>query len=335
MLLAVGRLLRRFGPPTTSRRRSDVPTRQFFKPPAANTMYRTLVILRHTFVAAVAQPVFLLVTLLGIALIGIYAMLPFFTLGDDTRMYKSVCLDVVLLLTLVATLLGTSRCIYDEIEDRTMLTLMSKPVSRLQVLLGKYLGLIAAAGLMVLLMGAALAFCVAERIPSDYLLNRGSLYDEIRRQISDRQSFHLAGLYPGLVLVWLQVSVLAAISVAISTRFALVVNLPVVILIYLAGNLTKFLGTAVDDRGPIARAFGWVVQTVFPYLAAFDLRDLTVFSDVKIAGTMFENAPKSVTASEIWSMTAMSGAYAVCFIVAAMCVGLLMFRDRELGGSEG
>ena len=43
------------------------------------------------------------------------------------------------------------------------------------------------------------------------------------------------------MLVWLQVSVLAAIGVALSTRFSLVVNLPAVILIYIAGNLTRFL----------------------------------------------------------------------------------------------
>ena len=41
---------------------------------------------------------------------------------------------------------------------------------------------------------------------------------------------HIAGLIPSLVLMWLQISVLAAISVAISTRVSLVVNLPVVIM---------------------------------------------------------------------------------------------------------
>ena len=52
---------------------------------------------------------------------------------------------------------------------------------------------------------------------------------------------HLAGLIPSLLLVWMQVSVLAAIGVALSTRFSLVVNLPAIILIYIAGNLTRFL----------------------------------------------------------------------------------------------
>jgi hypothetical protein len=43
-----------------------------------------------------------------------------------------------------------------------------------------------------------------------------------------------------------QVSVLAAIGVALSTRFSLVVNLPAVILLYIAGNLARFLPPVRD-----------------------------------------------------------------------------------------
>jgi hypothetical protein len=59
-------------------------------------------------------------------------------------MFKSVCLDVILLLVLITTLFATSKSIYEEIEDRTMLTLMSKPLKKWEVLLGKYLGIILA-----------------------------------------------------------------------------------------------------------------------------------------------------------------------------------------------
>src|SRR5688572_32637445 len=89
-------------------------------------MYRTFVILRHTFREAIVQPIFSLLLVFGAAIIIIFGVLPFFTLGEDTTMFKSVALDVVLLLVLIATLFATSKSIYEEIEDRTMLTLMSK-----------------------------------------------------------------------------------------------------------------------------------------------------------------------------------------------------------------
>jgi len=101
-------------------------------------MYRTLVILRHTFIEAVVQPIYPLLLALGSAVMLIFGLLPFFTLSEDTVMFKSVCLDIILLLVLITTLFATSKSIYEEIEDRTMLTLMSKPVARWEVIAGKY-----------------------------------------------------------------------------------------------------------------------------------------------------------------------------------------------------
>src|SRR5215203_1106335 len=106
------------------------------------TMYRTFVISRHTFKEAAVQPIYSLLLALGAAILLIFGQLPFFTLGEDTVMFKAVGLDIILLLVLIATLFATSKSIFEEIEDRTMLTLMSKPVRRWEVLVGKYLGII-------------------------------------------------------------------------------------------------------------------------------------------------------------------------------------------------
>src|SRR5450755_2771485 len=116
-------------------------------------MYRTFVILRHTFIEAVLQPIYSMVLALGATILVIFAMLPFFTLGEDTKMFKAVGLDVMLLLVLISTLFATSKSIFEEIEDRTMLTLMSKPVRRWEVMIGKYLGIIMAAAIGVAILG--------------------------------------------------------------------------------------------------------------------------------------------------------------------------------------
>src|SRR3990170_2568217 len=131
-------------------------------------MYRTFVILRHTFLETIVQPIYTLLIAIGIAILGIFGLLPFFTLGEDTVMFKAVGLDVILVLVLIATLFATSKSIFDEIEDRTMLTLMSKPVRKWEVLVGKYLGIILAALLAVAILGLILFLCVWWRIPGDY-----------------------------------------------------------------------------------------------------------------------------------------------------------------------
>src|SRR6476661_6665647 len=128
-------------------------------------MYRTLVILRHTFREAIVQPIYSLLLIFGAAVLIVFGMLPFFTLGEDTTMFKSVGLDVILLFVLIATLFATSRSIYEEIEDRTMLTLMSKPVRKWEVLVGKYLGIIGSALLAIAVLGAVLMIATWLRIP--------------------------------------------------------------------------------------------------------------------------------------------------------------------------
>lgn len=297
-------------------------------------MYRTLVILRHTFFEAVVQPIYPLLLAIGGAILVIFGLLPFFTLGEDTVMYKAVGLDVILLLVLVMTLFATSKSIYEEIEDRTMLTLMSKPIQKWEVLIGKYLGIIASALLAVGVFGAIMILCTWYRIPTDYQLRAFTLDDRELKQVLDYREMHIAGLIPSLLLVWLQVSVLAAIGVALSTRFSLVVNLPTVILIYIAGNLTRFL-FPLDGRPVAVQIFGYVVSWLLPYLETFDLRGLTVYHQIALRGTEFAQSRNAVPLSKIWEYLGIAAGYGVAYATFALSAGMWLFQTRELGGAEG
>ena len=302
-------------------------------------MYRTFVILRHTFIEAIVQPIYPLLIVIGAAILVIFGLLPFFTLGEDTVMFKSVALDVIMLLVLISTLFATSKSIYEEIEDRTMLTLMSKPVHRWEVILGKYLGIILSALVAVVILGAILILATWWRIPGDYQMRANSLDDRELRQVLDMRLMHIAGLVPSLILVWMQISVLAAVSVAISTRVSLVVNLPVVILLYIAGNLTRFLfplsNGPLANSGPIAKGSAYLVSLVLPYLRTFDLRQQTVYSKIKLAGTAFVQDINAVPLADIWKYVGAAGLNAVAYSIFALSVGMLLFSTRELGGAEG
>lgn len=299
-------------------------------------MYRTFVIVRHTFHEAVVQPIYSLLIGLGVAILVIFGLLPFFTLGEDTVMFKAVGLDVVLLLVLIATLFATSKSIFDEIEDRTMLTLMSKPVRKWEVLLGKYLGIILAAAVAVAILGTVLVLATYWRIPGDYQIRATSFDDRELRTLFEWRQMHILGLLASLLLVWLQISVLAAIGVALSTRFSLVVNLPVVIFLYIAGNLTRFLFPLQDGASAIYKAFAWTISTVLPYLETFDLRSRTVYAKIALAGTHFADEKfGTVQLSQIWTYVGISAVYAAVYAAFALSAGMWIFQNRELGGSEG
>src|SRR5207244_9326258 len=141
----------------------------------------------------IVQPIYSLLLGIGSAILIIFGLLPFFTLGEDTVMYKSVALDVVMLLALVITLFAASRSVFDEIEDRTMLTLMSKPIRRWEVLVGKYLGIIVSAALAVAVLGGILILCTWARLPGDYQLRTTSLDESELRAIFQMRFMHISG----------------------------------------------------------------------------------------------------------------------------------------------
>lgn len=302
-------------------------------------MYRTFVILRHTFREAVVQPIYTLLIVFGAAILGVFAMLPFFTLGEDTTMYKSVGLDIILLFVLIATLFATSKSIFEEIEDRTMLTLMSKPLHKWEVLVGKYLGIVLAALLAVIILGIALALGTWYRIPTDNLEFRNTLDDRLMTQLFHLRLRHVISLIPALIQIWFQISALAAVGVAISTRVSLVVNLPVVILVYIAGNLTRFVYPLAGPSAPLGHR-SWLVKgpaylasILLPYLETFDIRPLALYKPL----AMFEavNDRNAVHLSTLFEYLGISAAYAIAYSVFALSVGMWLFQTRELGGAEG
>jgi hypothetical protein len=300
-------------------------------------MYRTFVIARHTFQEAIVQPIYSLLLALGAVILAIFGVLPFFTFGEDTLMFKSVGLDVILILVLIVTLFATSRSIFEEIEDRTMLTLMSKPVQRWQVILGKYLGIIASAFMAVAILGVIICLCVYWRIPPDFQLRTTTLDDRELKQIFDLRAMHIGGLIPSLLLTWVEIAVLAAVGVAVSTRVSLVVNLPIVILIYIAGNLTRFLLPMTSDpaRSPLTKGFAYVASIVLPYLETFDLKHMAVLRPIAMPGTIYAGAPTLVSYGSIWLYVGVAVLYAIAYVTFALGAGMWLFHNRELGGNEG
>src|SRR5207244_1715939 len=93
--------------------------------------------------------------LLGAAflLMVISPFIPYFTFGEDLVMVKELGYDTVMLAAVLFGALAASMSISEEIEGRTAVTLMSKPVSRRQFLLGKFVGIVLAAGVLFALLG--------------------------------------------------------------------------------------------------------------------------------------------------------------------------------------
>jgi ABC-type transport system involved in multi-copper enzyme maturation permease subunit len=93
----------------------------------------------------------------AVVLIGTGVLLSTLSYVESTRILQSVGLAAIRLFgAAIAIFIGIG-LIHREVERRTIYTILSKPISRAEFLLGKYLGLVATIWLQVAIMGAAFA----------------------------------------------------------------------------------------------------------------------------------------------------------------------------------
>src|SRR5262245_15424010 len=106
------------------------------------------------------QPMYWLLFIAALALIAVSPFVPYFTFGEDLKMVKELGYAFTMLFAGVFAVLAASMSISEEIEGRTAVTLMSKPVSRRQFLLGKFAGILLAALFMTVVLGWVLVWII-------------------------------------------------------------------------------------------------------------------------------------------------------------------------------
>ena len=97
---------------------------------------------------------------LATVLIIFSMVIPYFTFGEDYKMMKQLGFDAIMLFTAIFGLLAASFSINEEIEGRTAITVMSKPINRRQFLIGKYVGTLMACWAMMMLLGWVLTWAL-------------------------------------------------------------------------------------------------------------------------------------------------------------------------------
>lgn len=97
---------------------------------------------RNTFREAVRDKIFSLVGAFGVVLVLSSIVLSPLTVGAQTKMVADVGLSSISIFGLLIILLMGSGMVHKEIDKRTIMTLLSKPITRTDYMLGKYLGLL-------------------------------------------------------------------------------------------------------------------------------------------------------------------------------------------------
>jgi ABC-2 type transport system permease protein len=112
-----------------------------------------LAIARNTFLESIRQPVVLVVCVAATILIVLSNPFSAWTMQDDQRMFVDIGLSTVFLSTAILASFIATNVLSREIENRTVLTVVSKPVPRPVFIVGKFLGVSLSMGLALAYLG--------------------------------------------------------------------------------------------------------------------------------------------------------------------------------------
>jgi ABC-type transport system involved in multi-copper enzyme maturation permease subunit len=101
-------------------------------------------IAKVTFLQIIRQPIFGVLLILSLGIMTLAPSVTAFTLDDDNKMLQDLCLSTILVSGLLLAAFSASGAISAEIDDQTILTIVSKPINRLAFIAGKFLGVMGA-----------------------------------------------------------------------------------------------------------------------------------------------------------------------------------------------
>jgi hypothetical protein len=256
---------------------------------------------------AIGQPVFAVVIVAGIVLLFAFIVIPYNTFGEDVKMLKDSGLTLIKVLSLLVVVWTASVAVAEEIEGRTALTVLSKPLRRWQFILGKFVGLVLVATLVFLILGGTLLATTSLKVVYD--ARESSKTDPLWSECAAEA----ITVVPGLVLSLLETILMAAVSLAVSTRLGMVPNLIVCFAIYTLGHLVPLIVQSSVGRFAIVRFVGQLFATILPVLDHFTI-EAAVVGGVAVP----------------WVYLGWAALYAGLYSAIALLVALVLFQDRDL-----
>lgn len=207
---------------------------------------------------------------------------------------------------LIAVFLGT-RLVPDEMERRTIHTILAKPVSRAQFLIGKFVGGALTIAANLALMGLAFyavfaikapAF-VAEK-PEDALIFQ-AMYGNIAKAI---------------LLSFFEMFLVLGIAVVASVIFTWVLSVITTFVLYFVGQMADLFQQLSDPErgaGMFARIVLGAAYRLLPHFEIFDMRE-AILQGIYVP----------------WTTMAKTAGQGAAYLIVVLLIGYLVFNEREV-----
>lgn len=241
--------------------------------------------------------VFLLVAMVMIVLSVVFA---FFTPREEITIVRSMSFGAIVIFGVLISVIMSISLIPNEMEKRTIYTLLAKPVRRWEFIVGKFLGAAMTIFINVALMCVVFVVLVA-------IKTHTIQWD----------------LFLGVLLIYFGLILLAAIAIFFSVVLTPNINVALTLSIYIIGNLSEY--TAAMARGAIHREqnhllsyFIWALHYMVPNFGNFNIQHPIIHPEVGV-DPMF-----------LMAYMAKVIIYALAYIAVLLLIAILLFDKREL-----
>jgi hypothetical protein len=296
-------------------------------------MLKVVAVAVNAWKETVRQPIYYVILLVSGAMIALSHFFALFTFGQEAKFVYDMGLATITLATLFQALFSASTVISDEIEKKTVLTVLSKPLARWEFIVGKFLGVAGAVLPATVILGVILLLATYWSTVDPYVGHHehsgeshshahveGEAEGDHEKEWDENTLIGftmVAGpsFAKATFMIYMQVAMLAAVSVAVSTRMPMLLNLVICSGVFVLGNLTEYLRVLLGGLGKIPGILGGILYTVVPNLSHFSIVGQKAAVGIQVSGTYI----------------LLATVYGVGYIMVALIFAFLLFRTREVG----
>lgn len=272
---------------------------------------RIRTIAANTFLEALRQKFINVLIVLAVALILSANFFRQFDFGSsELKFIADFGFGAVLFFGTILSIIASAQLFFSEIENRTALTILAKPLYRWEFVTGKFLGIFAMLFIFIVLMLGLLTLLLFWR--------ESALMERFPDSFSEGRMVSYSGLLAMGGVELLRFGIIAALTLFIASFSN--TNLYTVIISFFVTLICQLQYVAQDGwseiSNPLLMAFVWAMSLLFPNFQLFNVAELLVF-------------PQDDAFLPVASLLGVIG-YGLLYMVAFVALAFVSFRSREI-----
>ncbi|MCX7917252.1 MAG: ABC transporter permease [bacterium] len=254
-------------------------------------MKKAWIIGLNNFKESLRKKTLYILLVVAFVVIGASKAFSFLTAEEELKMIKDVSFSCIDFFGALIAIFISLTSISNEIEKRTIYTLFSKPITRQNFFVGKFIGVILILLLNFVLMSIFfIGLLIFKKSPPDIQI------------------------FKTLLLIFTKLVLIGGITLTIATFASDAFNLIFSIFLYIIGHLTTY-GNQIADRteNVILKGFWKILYTIVPNYENFNIRD------------------KVVLGTEVsWNYIFRVSIYGLLYLGVVLLIGSYFIQKREI-----